>query len=146
MPQPIVVTAVFTPKEGAFDQLRDALSQSIPDIHEEEGCILYSLQRGVAEPDTFVTVEKWRSQDDLDAHRTSSTNDAACSHSDPNNPDPSNQIIMIEKWESTELLDDHAAGEPVKRLDARIAPYLAQPVVVTRLQPIPAGTTSQGQL
>lgn len=105
MPQPIVVTAVFTPKEDSFDQLRDALSRSIPEIHEENGCILYAI------------------------------------HSDPGN-----QIIMIEKWESTEQLDDHAAGEPVKRLDARIAPFLAQPVVVTRLQPIPAGTTHQGQL
>jgi len=105
MPQPVVVTAVFTPKEGAFDQLRDALSQAIPAVHEEDGCILYAI------------------------------------HSDP-----SDQIVMIEKWESTEQLDDHAAGEPVKRLDASITGLLAQPVVVTRLQPIPAGTTHQGQL
>ncbi len=60
--------------------------------------------------------------------------------------DPEDRIIMIEKWESTELLDAHGAGEAVAQLNSDIDGLLAEPVVVTRLVPIPAGTSAQGQL
>jgi quinol monooxygenase YgiN len=53
---------------------------------------------------------------------------------------------MIEKWESTELLDAHGAGDPVKRLNASLEGLLERPVEVTRLVPIPAGTEQQGAL
>ena len=59
---------------------------------------------------------------------------------------PDGQILMIEKWESAELLDAHGAGEPVKRLNAALEGLLQGPVEVTRLSPIPAGTTQQGSL
>ncbi|WP_104043468.1 putative quinol monooxygenase [Arthrobacter sp. ZGTC412] len=59
---------------------------------------------------------------------------------------PNNQILMIEKWESAELLDAHGDGDPVKRLNAALDGLLETPVVVTRMAPIPAGTTRQGVL
>ena len=59
---------------------------------------------------------------------------------------PNGQIMMIEKWESAELLDAHGAGDPVKRLNASLEGLLAAPVEVTRLVPIPAGTSHQGAL
>ena len=64
----IGTVAVIAGKPGTGDQLEAALRELAAGTHGEEGCVLYSLQRGIAEPDTFVTVEKWRSQDDLDAH------------------------------------------------------------------------------
>ena len=64
----IGTVAVIAGKPGTGDQLEAALRDLAAGTHGEEGCILYSLQRGLADPDTFVTVEKWRSQDDLDAH------------------------------------------------------------------------------
>ena len=67
----IGTVAVIAGKPGTGDQLEAALRELAAATHGEEGCILYSLQRGVAEPDTFVTVEKWRSQEDLDAHMQS---------------------------------------------------------------------------
>jgi quinol monooxygenase YgiN len=105
MAEPVVVTAVFTPADGALDQLVEALSYAIAEVHEESGCLLYAI------------------------------------HSDP-----AGRIVMIEKWESAELLDEHGSGEPVKRLNAVIADLIAEPVEVTRLAPIPAGTPTQGQL
>jgi quinol monooxygenase YgiN len=60
--------------------------------------------------------------------------------------DPEDRIIMIEKWESSQLLDDHGAGEAVAELNRDIDGLLAEPVLVTRLVPIPAGTADQGQL
>jgi quinol monooxygenase YgiN len=59
---------------------------------------------------------------------------------------PNGQIMMIEKWESAELLDAHGAGDPVKRLNASLDGLLEKPVEVTRLVPIPAGTAHQGAL
>jgi len=53
---------------------------------------------------------------------------------------------MIEKWDSAELLDEHGAGPAVADLNASLEGLLARPVEVTRLVPIPAGTTEQGQL
>ncbi|MGX1159467.1 quinol monooxygenase YgiN [Arthrobacter sp. SLBN-100] len=102
---PVVVTAIFTPKEGAFDQVVKALTPAIAEVHEEEGCLLYAIHEA-----------------------------------------PNGQIVMIEKWESAELLDAHGAGGAVKRLNASLDGLLEVPVEVTRLAPIPAGTGHQGVL
>lgn len=59
---------------------------------------------------------------------------------------PDGTIVMIEKWTSATALDAHASGAAVQRLDAAIAELIAQPVVVTRLSPIPAGTPQQGMI
>ncbi|TLM71200.1 putative quinol monooxygenase [Pseudarthrobacter sp. NamB4] len=101
----IVVTAAFSPKEGAFDQVVAALSPAISEVHQEPGCLLYAIHEA-----------------------------------------PNNQILMIEKWESAELLDAHGKGEPVKRLNAALDGLLETPVVVTRMTPIPAGNPRQGIL
>jgi len=55
-------------------------------------------------------------------------------------------IVMVEKWESAELLDAHGAGDAVAHLTASLAGKLERPVEVTRLVPIPGGTAEQGQL
>jgi quinol monooxygenase YgiN len=55
-------------------------------------------------------------------------------------------ITMIEKWDSREDLDAHAAGEAVKALQAATAGLTAGPVVVTTMTPLPAGTADQGEL
>ena len=101
----VVVTAIFTPKEGAFDDVVAALLPAIAEVHEEPGCILYAIHEA-----------------------------------------PNGQIVMIEKWESTELLDAHGAGDAVKRLNASLEGLLEVPVEVTRLTAIPAGTSAQGAL
>lgn len=101
----VIVTAVFTPKEGAFSEVATALSPAIAEVHEEPGCLLYAIHEA-----------------------------------------PNGQIIMIEKWETTELLDAHGEGEAVKRLNASLDGLLKKSVDVTRLSPIPAGTEHQGTL
>ncbi|MET4638401.1 putative quinol monooxygenase [Mycetocola sp. 2940] len=59
---------------------------------------------------------------------------------------PDDTIVMIEKWESADLLDAHGAGEAVAALNASLEGKLARPVDVTRLVPLPAGTEIQGTL
>lgn len=101
----VIVTAVFTPKDGAFNRVAAALSPTIAEVHGEPGCQLYAIHEA-----------------------------------------PSGQIIMIEKWDTAELLDAHGAGDAVKRLNATLDGLLQGPVEVTRLSPIPAGTAHQGML
>lgn len=101
----IIVTAVFTPVDGAFNKVADALSPAIAEVHEEPGCLLYAIHES-----------------------------------------PCGQIVMIEKWESVELLDAHGDGDAVKRLNASLEGLLEEPVEVTRLVPIPAGIARQGEL
>lgn len=55
-------------------------------------------------------------------------------------------IVMIERWTSAETLAAHAAGEAVAALNELIGPYLAQPVVVTTMTPLPAGDADKGAL
>jgi len=55
-------------------------------------------------------------------------------------------ITMIEKWDSREALAAHGAGPAVKALGAAVADLIAQRPTVTRMTPLPAGTSEQGEL
>jgi quinol monooxygenase YgiN len=59
---------------------------------------------------------------------------------------PDGTIVMIEKWTSTDELDEHGKGEAVRVLNAALEGLLTSPVEVSRLTPLPAGTSKQGQL
>lgn len=65
----VVVTAIFTPIPGRERELVDALRTCVPAIHEEQGCIFYTLNG--AEDGRVVMIEKWATQADLDAHDVS---------------------------------------------------------------------------
>lgn len=62
------VVAVLVAKAGQEDVLRAALTDLVAPTRGEEGCLSYELYESGSAPGTFVTVESWRSQDDLDAH------------------------------------------------------------------------------
>lgn len=64
----ISTVAVITAKPGSGPTVEAALRELAAATHGEDECLLYSLQRGLADPDVFVTVEKWKSQAGLDAH------------------------------------------------------------------------------
>ncbi|ARC56192.1 Putative monooxygenase [Frondihabitans sp. 762G35] len=62
------VVAVITAKPGQEETVRAALEALVAPTRAEEGCLAYSLSVSQADPTVFVTVERWRSQADLDAH------------------------------------------------------------------------------
>ena len=62
------VVAVITAKPGSEKLVGEALSALVEPTRAEEGCISYELFVSAADPATFVTMESWRSQVDLDAH------------------------------------------------------------------------------
>jgi quinol monooxygenase YgiN len=64
----IVVVVSLQAAEGKGDEIAKAFGDAIPPTHEEDGCLKYALHRDANDPDHFVHIEKWRSQDDLDVH------------------------------------------------------------------------------
>ncbi|QAV71287.1 antibiotic biosynthesis monooxygenase [Salinibacterium sp. UTAS2018] len=55
-------------------------------------------------------------------------------------------LVMIEKWESEALLDDHGSSPAVAALVGEIGQYLTAEVAVTRMTAIPIGTSGKGAL
>jgi quinol monooxygenase YgiN len=55
-------------------------------------------------------------------------------------------ITMIEKWDSADDLQAHSTGSAVADLNAGVKDLISEPVTVTRMTPIPAGTENQGLL
>lgn len=65
------VVATIPAKPESADAIREALVRLAEATRAEDGCVDYVLYESAAVPGTFVTVETWRSQEDLDAHMTS---------------------------------------------------------------------------
>lgn len=63
--------ATIPAQPEAVEQVRAALQDLVAATRAEEGCVAYDLFESGAAPGTFVTIETWRSQDDLDAHLAS---------------------------------------------------------------------------
>jgi quinol monooxygenase YgiN len=65
----VVVVAVITPKPGEEEAVREAILESIPQVHEEPGCELYALHEALHEgTGEFVLVERWASREALATH------------------------------------------------------------------------------
>ena len=68
---PIGTTAVITAKPESAEAVQGILATLAAATQAEEGCVLYSLQRALEEPNVFVTVEKWTSPEALQQHLAS---------------------------------------------------------------------------
>jgi quinol monooxygenase YgiN len=55
-------------------------------------------------------------------------------------------FVMLERWESKDLLRVHGAGAAAAAANARLAGLLATESVVTVLRPVPAGDFAKGVL
>ncbi len=64
----VVATIPTNPEMG--DAVRAGLAELVAATREEAGCVEYDAFESTATPGVFVTVEEWRSQEDLDAHMT----------------------------------------------------------------------------
>jgi quinol monooxygenase YgiN len=62
------VVATIPAKPGSEDVVRAALTTLAAATQDHQGCVSYALFESAAAPGTFLTVETWRQQADLDAH------------------------------------------------------------------------------
>ena len=58
------------PNPETGDAVRAGLAELVAATRAEEGCLEYDAFESTATPGVFVTIEAWRSQEDLDAHMT----------------------------------------------------------------------------
>lgn len=62
------VVATIPTDPAQADLVRAGLADLVAATRQEEGCLAYDAYESAAAPGTFVTVEAWRAQGDLDAH------------------------------------------------------------------------------
>ncbi len=62
------VVATIPAKPGFEKEVGAALQKLAAASREETGCIAYQVYESAAAPGVFVTIEKWESQEHLDAH------------------------------------------------------------------------------
>jgi quinol monooxygenase YgiN len=62
------VVAIITAKPGSEDEVKGGLEVLAEATRTEPGCITYYLHGSEADPAVFVTVESWKSKEDLDGH------------------------------------------------------------------------------
>jgi quinol monooxygenase YgiN len=67
---PLDVVAVITAKSGSEAIVEAALKELAATSKGDQGCITYELFASDA-PGAFVTIERWESQADIDAHMAS---------------------------------------------------------------------------
>jgi quinol monooxygenase YgiN len=65
---PLDVVAVITAKAGSEAVVESALKELTEASRGDKGCLGYELFASAGSPGTFITIEKWASQEDIDAH------------------------------------------------------------------------------
>jgi quinol monooxygenase YgiN len=65
------VVAVITARPGSESIVEGALRALVGPSRRDQGCISYDLFASDSTPGTFVTVEQWESQEDIDTHMAS---------------------------------------------------------------------------
>ena len=64
----VVILAIITPEPGAEAEVEREFTALLEPTHAEEGCELYALHRDLSHPGRLIFVERWASQEHLDAH------------------------------------------------------------------------------
>lgn len=62
------VVATISAELDAVDTVRSGLRDLAAESRKEVGNVSYELFESAAAPGTFVTIEVWKSQEDLDSH------------------------------------------------------------------------------
>jgi quinol monooxygenase YgiN len=64
----LVVIARFTAKPKLMDEVEETLRSLVSLSHREQGCMRYAIHRTLDDPATFLLVQKWTDQRDLEEH------------------------------------------------------------------------------
>jgi quinol monooxygenase YgiN len=68
----IGLTVQFTIKEGSSDEFEAGFAKASAAVKEQDpGCEMYDLFRSVDDPTRYGMIERWASQEELNAHMKS---------------------------------------------------------------------------
>jgi quinol monooxygenase YgiN len=65
---PLVAVATLKAREGKDEQVRALFAELQLATHEEQGCRLYALHSDRSDPRTFVMIEIWDTEADIQRH------------------------------------------------------------------------------
>jgi quinol monooxygenase YgiN len=65
---PLVAVATLKAREGREAQVRALFAEMQPKTHDEQGCRLYALHVDRSDPRTFVMIEIWDTEADIQRH------------------------------------------------------------------------------
>ncbi|WP_372728764.1 putative quinol monooxygenase [Nocardioides sp.] len=69
MSAPLRVVATIPVTVESVEAVRAGLAElAAASLREEEGCLAYEAFESTSTPGTFVTIESWRSAEDMEAH------------------------------------------------------------------------------
>ena len=74
---------VFIAKEGHIDTLKSLLTDMVKPSQAEKGCLLYHIYQKQEQPNTFVVIETWESDEALEGHKNSEHYKYYKSHFEP---------------------------------------------------------------
>lgn len=57
---------------GVFERFSTEIANVVDKSRKEDGCLVYSLARDVADPDLFILLEQWEDEEAFEAHFSSS--------------------------------------------------------------------------
>jgi quinol monooxygenase YgiN len=64
----VIVIAKLKAKSGEEEKVEKALRDVLPKVREEEGTLLYTLNRAQDDPSTFMVLEKYKDMDAFTYH------------------------------------------------------------------------------
>ncbi len=64
----VIVLAQATARPEHRDALAEALVNASVTSRNDPGCLAYSFQSDLEDPNSFTSIERWESREDLDAH------------------------------------------------------------------------------
>jgi quinol monooxygenase YgiN len=97
----VVVVATIVPLAEYRDEVILAFKETIEQVHQEDGCELYSLNEA---PDRLIMIEKWASPEALAAHSKGASLAAL-------NPKLAGKVAAVPE---VVVLQHVPAGDPVK--------------------------------
>jgi quinol monooxygenase YgiN len=66
----VVVVVTVKSRPGQANALEEALIQTAVEIQQDDSCELYALHRSTHDPETFLIIEHWSTEEDLAHHAT----------------------------------------------------------------------------
>jgi quinol monooxygenase YgiN len=64
------IAVLITTQPGKGQEQIDAFTRLVPTVRAEPGCIQYDLHQVEGDPDRFVILEQWESEEALSAHNS----------------------------------------------------------------------------
>ncbi len=66
----VIVVAIVTAAHGKHEELASALAALVGPTRAEPGCLQYDLSVEIEHPERFLFTERWRTEQDLEQHRS----------------------------------------------------------------------------